>query len=119
MQNKKLLILFALVAACIITIFALGCENTNTTDSTEKNDSISASQYESYTPPKNMPTDHTGRWEQGGHNSSYCLGCHAPDGEDSAATTIPLDHYIDDDQTKELSGERGTCITCHVLDARD
>jgi nitrate reductase (cytochrome), electron transfer subunit len=67
--------------------------------------------------PTLQPADHVGRWDPQKKGDS-CLMCHEQ-GEAMGATKIPIDHYVDEDRSKGISGQRFTCVTCHGLDTGD
>lgn len=70
-----------------------------------------------YGTPLMQPSDHEGRWEQGGSNYNSCLVCHAENATNQYAseTNVPANHFKDGDSANGLDTAREVCITCHPV----
>lgn len=66
------------------------------------------------TAPSPQPKGHEGRWAAGSYQAQACTACHESESNAEKAPKIPASHYINQDVTQGLAGERTPCVTCHV-----
>lgn len=67
--------------------------------------------------PLMQPSDHEGRWEQGGSNYDACLVCHSGNASNQYASDIvtPASHFKEGLSSNGLDTAREVCITCHPV----
>lgn len=103
-QSKRSALLTALIS-CTLLITALGA--------------VACTQQQSQPPsappvastPSPQPHGHEGRWAAGGYRADACMSCHA---QSDKAAKLPVDHFVNQNPSDGLVGERTQCATCHV-----